>query len=187
REQTELMLPLVDDAAWETYPALGADWEANLTQEQADAINAFWGTAGTGAAGDDLQPTEVQPIQAPEPGQAVRARALLDTSVTAADGTTLGQTQNLLIDLSAHRFKYVVVALAAGAAQEPGSVLLPYSLFAPGDQQLALNADFNTGLLETAPRVDATALAEADILDAGWDDESAAYWREAGLEVPEPE
>jgi sporulation protein YlmC with PRC-barrel domain len=167
------MLVSISPEMLETFPDIADDWPGEFGEGWHTDLDAFWSGAGFDVTG----------IQNTQPGPIVRASELIGYGVGTTDAPTLGNVQDLVIDLANSQVKYIILSFADSAEFGDDWVAVPYNVFnsaAFGDE-FVFNDDFDRNWLVDAPRVNETGLYESPEFNTEWDDQIRGFWAEHGF------
>lgn len=160
-----------DEQALTNFPDLQEGWLSPDNSAWDDALVAFWrninldpgfdlDAAHTLAWGDDLL-----------------GYTLVDL------GAGVGTIQNILIDLTTSRVKYLLVGFGTGAA-DTAPFMIPFRVLEVtdiADNRITFNANLTLEMLQLAPRFDRTLFNTVGELDPVLDDAADQYWQEQGF------
>jgi len=166
----------IDQQSLESYPELGADWPNFDDQGWDDNLNDFWANLGFGDNADMDADTNEQA------SSVVRLSNLMDMN-TADLGSGAGSVEDILIDLQQGLAKFVVLDFGDWFGENE-LVAVPFDAFdaqsVRGDE-LVFTPDFDSAVLESAPRFQRDMIAEGGALEPTFDDDVEAYWQDHGL------
>ena len=161
-----------DEQALTTFPDLNAGWLNPDNPAWDDEVVAFWRNINLDPGFDfDAAANTV-----------VWADDLLGYSLVDL-GAGIGTMQNMLIDLTSSRVKYLLVGFGTGAA-DSAPFMLPFSALEVtdiADNRMTFNTDLTLEMLQLAPRFDRTLFNTTGELDPALDDAADQYWQEQGF------
>jgi sporulation protein YlmC with PRC-barrel domain len=182
----------VSSDALQNAPGFATDGEPDLTDEDWDLdLRDFWTTnitgTGTITATDTMTGTTGMNCGLGQQGQggtdtgsqgpnrSVLTNQILGVDVQDADGNSLGEIEDAIVDVESGAIRYFLVA--AGGFLGIGEKLIPvplgaFSYAAEEDDFLTLNVDAD--VLTNAPTFDADGLPDART--PGWDTDISSYW-----------
>lgn len=159
----------------ENFPDLGDDWPAFAGADWDDQINTFWRDHGLEPGFDMTEASDT----------IVRASSLIGYPVQDI-GYGANSVNNALVDLGRAQIAFLVIDYG-NALGVDDLTLVPFSAFNTSaiQNELVFGDDFDSTILETAPRID-TNITNADIdrpLAPDMHNSITAFWNERGYSV----
>jgi sporulation protein YlmC with PRC-barrel domain len=166
----ELVLNFPEESL-NNFPSLGENWPDLADPAWDDDVLGFWNDIGIDPGFDFEEGTSTV-----LPASEIVGYPVADV------GAGVGTVQDMLIDLTQNRVKYVILTYGIGAAGDD-YIPVPFSAFDVegfGDE-FVLNADLDAETLAASPDFDETLFFDVtDPIAPTIDDEIDTYWQELG-------
>lgn len=167
-----------DEQALQNFPDVGGAWPDFNDPAWDDDVNTFWRDVGVDP-GFDFDAATTTAVWADD----MLGYTLVDL------GVGVGTIQNLLIDLTNSRVKYLLVGFGTTAAED-APFMIPLSVVdvmaidnTIRGNEIAFNTDLTLEMLQTAPRFDRILFDTVGEVDPVLDDAADQYWEEQGFSV----
>ncbi|MEZ4733946.1 MAG: PRC-barrel domain-containing protein [Caldilineaceae bacterium] len=167
-----------DEQALQQFPDVGSDWPDFNDPAWDDEVSTFWRDVGVDPGFDFAAPATT----------AVWAEDMLGYSLVDL-GVGVGTIQNMLIDLTNSRVKYLLVGFGTTAAED-APFMIPLSAVdvtaidnTVTGNEIAFDTNFTLEILQTAPRFDRILFDTVGEVDPVLDDAADQYWEEQGYAI----
>jgi sporulation protein YlmC with PRC-barrel domain len=157
---------------FDAWPDLADGWPDTRDPAWDDEVIQFWDNAGVNTPWDP----------AAERTQVAWVSQLLDGELSLA-ADSRAEIENVLINLSQSRVRYVLLAEDEGLFDDTNWHALPYhalASFASPEGRLVFTPAVDMDTLAGAPSIAPDTLASGVVFDESWDDELDTYWQQAG-------
>ena len=113
------------------------------------------------------------------------ASELIDSDIVFDVETKIGNVDNLVVELSQGRAKYVLLSFDEGLAGEEVRAV-PFSAFdvsAAADGEFVLEPAIDLDTLAATPSIGSDSFADVIIFNEAWDNDLDLFWEELGYPV----
>ena len=173
--EDEVFVLIVEEAILEQWPDLEEEWPAVTDPAWDDEVVAFWEDAGIDVFWDPV--IEINTV--------TWASELMDSDIDFEAETAIGTVDDLVVELSQGRAKYVLLSFDEGLAGEEVRAV-PFSAFdvsAVADGEFVIEPAIDLDTLAATPSIGSDSFADVIIFNEAWDNDLDLFWEELGYPV----